>query len=262
MIVNEETLLQLCKDNGVEAFEVLEGLDLDTDIILSTDDIEEVFRLCRCYNEKAVFYSYTVDTNENALAEKTIEQKISVLVEKKSFAYNTRSWLDREITSEDIDDAIERHAEDIKKIALMNTEEKQQINSITLDVFISHYGERMGVSIYVEAEENETDYNESSIDKLVDTIVEEIDILNRQRIDERNTEYERKRNEREKRYNEAITAIKAEISDNDKILECTNGKLRHAYARDLATKYSEQYDIGITIGEVDVIVDLEYKKRK
>jgi hypothetical protein len=29
-----------------------------------------------------------------------------------------------------------------------------------------------------------------------------------------------------------------------------------------ANKYSEQYDIGITIGEVDVIVDLEYKKRK
>lgn len=262
MIVNEETLLQLCKDNGVEAFEVLEGLDFDTDIILNTDDIEEVFRLCRCYNEKAVFYSYTVDTNENALAENAIEQRISGLVEKKSFAYNTRSWLDREITSEDIDNVIEKHAEEIKKIVLMHTEEKEEINSIALDVFISHYGDRMGVSICVEAEENTDTYIESSINKLVDIIVAEIDVLNRQRIDERNAEYERERKEREERYNEAIIAIKAEISNGDRILECTNGKFRHAYARDLASKYSELYDIGITIGEVDVIVDLEYKSRK
>lgn len=262
MIVNEETLLQLCKDNDVEAFEVIEGLDLDTDIILNTDDIEEVFRLCRCYNEKAVFYSYTVDTNDNNLAQKAIEQRVSVLVEEKSFAYNTRSWLNREITSEDIDNAIEKHTEDIRKIALIQTEERDQINSITLDVFISHYGDRMGVSTCVETEENEGGYTESSIDKLVDTIVAEIDIVNRQRIDKRNAEYEKECKEREERYNAALAAIKEEISGSDKILECTNGKLRHAYARNLANRYSEQYDIGITIGDVDVIVDLEYKRRK
>ena len=261
MIVNEESLLQLCKDNGIEAFEVLEGLDLDTDIILNTDDIEEVFRLCRCYNEKVVFYSYTVDTNENDSNVDNIKRKVKCLVERQSTAY-TDSWFDRLISSEDIDEIIEKHAEDIKCISVSSVKTVGKVNSIMLDVFISHYGNRMGVSICVEAEDDEDNNSDDSVNKLVDTIVAEIDIIHKQRIDVRTAEYERERKERQERHNEAITTIKEELSNSDKILECTNGKLRHAYAKDLVAKYSEQYDIGITIGEVDVIVDLEYKRRK
>ena len=261
MIVNEETLIQLCKDNGVEAFDVLEGLDWDTDIILNTDDIEEVFRLCRCYNEKAIFYSYTVDTKEYDSDVDNIKRKVKGLVEKKSIAY-TDSWFNRVINSEDIDEIVERHTDDIKRISVLFTKTDGEVNSITLDVFISHYGDRMGVSLCVEAEDSKNGDFEDSVNKLVDIIIGEIDALHKQRIEERTTEYERECKEREERYNEAINAIKNEISNSNKILECTNGKLRHAYARDLATKYSEKYDIGITIGEIDVIVDLEYKRKK
>ncbi len=45
-------------------------------------------------------------------------------------------------------------------------------------------------------------------------------------------------------------------------MDCINGKLRHAYARDLTNDYSEKYDCYITISEVDVLVEEEYRKYK
>ena len=122
----------------------------------------------------------------------------------------------------------------------------------------------MGVSICVESEENNNKISntEHSFENLVNTIVSEVETLYNQRVCEREAERNREREEIEKQYNSAIKEIKEEVANSNRLLECTNGKLRHAYARDLANKYADKYDIRITIGEVDGIVDLEYKKRK
>ena len=263
MLVNEETLLKLCKDNGLEAFETMDGLDWDTDLILNSDDIDEVFRLCKGYNEKVIFYSYNLDMDDE-ISSDNIEEKIRNAVKNKTEQY-TNNWFGINLVNySDIDVLIDKHLEDIQYLSVNLDTEEHKINSITLDVFISHAGDRMGVSICVESEENNNKISntEHSFENLVNTIVSEVETLHNQRVCEREAERNREREEIEKQYNSAIKEIKEEVANSNRLLECTNGKLRHAYARDLANKYADKYDIRITIGEVDGIVDLEYKKRK
>lgn len=78
-------------------------------------------------------------------------------------------------------------------------------------------------------------------------------------------EYSRKQDEiyeRKTRYKEAVEQIKLTIQTGDRLMLCTNGKLRRAYARELAKDYSKKYDCTILIGDIEVLVEEEYRRRK
>lgn len=261
MILNEKELIKMCEINGVEAFDTVTGLDWDTDIILNTDDIEEVFRLCKGFNEKVVFYAYTIDSDKENSEPENVRKRIIHLVENNCRSY-TYGWFSSSVTDEEIEELVDKYDQEIQAISNRTLIDGENISSVTLDVFISHYGDRMGVSLCAEVEKSESDSIEDKIDDLVKIIVAEVEALYIRKSKEREAEFERERQERERRHNAAMEEIREELIGSSKILECTNGKLRHSYTKELVAEYSDKHDVDIKIGEVDVLVELEYKRRK
>ena len=82
----------------------------------------------------------------------------------------------------------------------------------------------------------------------------------REEQDKRRLEEERE--EYQRRHTTALNEIQAELNTSNYIYTCTNNKLRHAYAKDLASKYSQKYNIHITIGSIDNLVERTFKERK
>lgn len=255
-MIDEKEFLQLCKNNGVKAFKVLECLDFEKDVILDTEDIEELFRLCNSCNEKIVFYSQSINYDTSESETDAIKREIKTMIQRKSVAYSNGIF-DRLITEEEFDEMVEKRTDEIKQHVALGASVG---SDATFDAFISHYGERIGVVF-----SGEDDYGEDTgefMKRLADKIMKELDVLYEQRVDEMHAEFEKERKQREENHKNAVNAIKEEVSSSDRILECTNAKFRHAYAKELAASYAEQYDVHITIGEVDIIVDLEYKRRQ
>ena len=52
------------------------------------------------------------------------------------------------------------------------------------------------------------------------------------------------------------------IEDDQSLLDCTNQRLRRAYARRIAKEFSEKLDVSVLIGDVEVIAEEIYKKNK
>ena len=104
--------------------------------------------------------------------------------------------------------------------------------------------------------------DKSMIDDLFIEIEHEVAALYAADRERRHAAFEKERKEINRRYEQAIEEIQALLKSDDKLMQCTNGKLRHAYARDLAYMFSDKFDCNITIGAVDSLVEMEYKRRK
>lgn len=71
-----------------------------------------------------------------------------------------------------------------------------------------------------------------------------------------------RRNEQNEKYGKALDKVKEFLKTSEEISECTNGKLRKEYAREIANQFSAECEITLTLGSVEVLVEQEYKRRK
>lgn len=76
--------------------------------------------------------------------------------------------------------------------------------------------------------------NNILIDELFAKIEKEVAALYVANHDKHHEALEKEREEINRRYDLAIKEIQTFLETDAKLMQCTNGKLRHAYARDLA----------------------------
>lgn len=265
-MISEKDFLDICKLNGLKAFKVTTELD-DTDILLDTDDINVFLEVCRCYSITCVYYSYVeqmreaYEINKDQLMEH-IEDFISsneIRIRYNPFGFNDDAIeLDSLLEKYEckIDEIIDRQSHLIEKC--------EWGTPLALEVFIPHYGDRIGISIFNDSlnVQSELKWYSKLIEDLDEELEKEIAFLYSENNRIKAEQHEKEIQEREKRHDNAIIEIKALLQSSERLMKCTNSKLRHAYARDLADDYSEKYCCYITIGEIDVLVDEEYKIRK
>ncbi len=265
-MIEEKAFLKLCETNGIMAFKVTTELD-ETDIILDTEDINVFIELCNCYGAKCVFYYYVLQQKDDyELDEDKLKHHIEDIInsDKIRYEYNFFGTNDDVI---DVDYLLEKYLNRIDSIIEKQNElleKKVWGTPLILEAFIPYNGDRIGIQILNDEVENEADLTwDGKLMKKIDKELEEDIIAMYEENSRNNAELRAKEHEEtKKRYEAAILEIKEILKESNRLLTCTNGKLRHAYARDLANEYSEKYDCYITIGEVDVFVEEEYRRQK
>ena len=265
-MIDERKFLELCKVNGVKPFKVTTELD-DTDILIDTEDVNDFFDVCKCYGVKCVFYSYIQQTKENyELDKERLIKHIEEFVNSSDIRvrYNPFGFDDDVIDFEFLLEKYEARIEEIIEEQNKLMKNYKWGTPLMLEVFMSCNGDRIGITMFNNEADEKTElkWNAKLIEELEKELKEDIAVMYEENSKNRAEMREKELEETNHRYNEAIEEIKTILKTSEKLMECTNGKLRHAYARDLANDYSEKYDCYITIGEVDVFVDEEYKKRK
>lgn len=267
MILDEETLVRLCKENGLKAFKATIGLDEETDIILDSDDITEFFDVCKSYDAKCVFYSCIKEEPESALLDKVnIMERIKTFVTSEDLHVKYGSWTYDDSDAIDVSALLDKYSDIVdslvqKQSALLTVYPYDK--PLFMDVFIPVQGCFIGVALMETPEKlDELAQNNSLIDDLFMEIEQEVAALYAADRERHHEALEMERMEINRRYEQAIEEIQALLKSDDKLMQCTNGRLRHAYARDLAYMFSDKFDCNITIGAVDSLVEMEYKRRK
>ena len=267
MIISEKDFLKKCKSEGLQAFKVTTELD-EVDIILDTEDLNQFWNVCRCYGTKCIFYSYFFQTPENyILSKEVLLNHVEEFIRSSDLRQKYNPWGFNDDAFNPVD-LINKYNNRIDQLICKQQVSLKNISwgePIYLEAFMTSNGDRIGIRITSNDISKKTEWEELGeklIAELDAEIENEVATLYHEYSESQAEAREKERAATESRYNTAITEIKSFLTESDKLMTCTNGKLRHAYARDLADEYSQKHDCYITIGEIDVLVDTEYKRRK
>ena len=157
MILDEETLVKLCKENGLKAFKVTTELDEETDIILDSDDITEFFDVCKSYDTKCVFYSCIKEEPESVLLDKAnIMEWIKTFITSEELHVKYGSWTYDDSDVIDVSALIDKYSDIVDSLV-----QKQSAlltgcpcdKTLFMDVFIPVPGCFIGVAL-LEAPDN------------------------------------------------------------------------------------------------------------
>ena len=185
-MICEKELIELCEKEGFQLFKTETGLDDETDICLDTDDIGELFRLCRSYTEKCLFYHFGKDGYGTKIPLEDVYKNILEYV-NESIEDNFRA---RELLYEDDKTLfIDKYRDEIEaKLMEYNAgENRGKIFYPYLDIFISHYGERIGICLFdQDLDKKQKDFEEFAdfLEEIKVRIIQDINNL----IEERETE--------------------------------------------------------------------------
>ena len=265
-MIKENILTKLFKKEGIDLFKTITSLDVDNDVFLDKADPGEIIQLCRCMSEQVAFYCYFEEVHTDNIDLEKMKTLFKKYIDEEFFS-GIHAW-SVPIEDDDIDRIISNYdAEVADLIKEYNTEQAGRDNDNTQDtlvIYIIHAGKRIGVLISDDIEDVDSDLSEfnKAANDIQERMLQDVISLYEERKHEEQEKREREKEEWQERYNTAIQRIRDEIQSSDEILSKTNAKLRHSYAKNLVNKYSDEYDVYITIGEIDVLVDTEYKARK
>jgi len=265
-MMNEKALLMICKKHNMKAFKVTSGLDEDTDIILDTEELEYLFEVCKCYDVKCLYYHFIMSSKEDFLLNRDkVQNHIDNMISELGNEYNSFTTYDT--INIDVNAVMEKYDEEIVELINKQNAELNQISfdkPLIMDIFFSNHGDRIGVTLYNDDIDLQEEYlwHHGRLKEFERRIHK--DILNQYETarEEMKRERELQIRQKEERRLEAISEITTILTDNPRLYLCTNGKLRHAYAKELAEEYSKKYECYVAIGDVDVLVDQEYRRIK
>lgn len=260
MIFEKELLEELQKEN-LYGYEVRTSLDEDTDIILEKADLAEFIDFCKKSDSNIVFYAFDKDDKDDYYLDvENAEDFLFKSIEKH--LNETMFGCGEDI---DIDALVEKYSPEFQKVVSKNNELLDKINwdePTSIDIYVVYRGINVGIII-----ENENDTLLETLDDInllgfMEMIYDDIDSYCDRVSEEHHQSWEQERAEAQKRHVEAVYEIKELLKTDEKLIEYTNGKLRHGYAKQLTETYSDKYDVYITVGEIDMLVDAAYKERK
>lgn len=267
--MKKDDILRVLEENRIQAFEVETGLDVGCDILLKDCSLNKFTNFCHSIGKEIAFYEvtyigledYIVDEHET---HERIERIISSKLESCYFG-------DIELSTEDFKEEINQKMQEIckhnsavvKRIAALNEAEVW-----IADVYVIYDGVQVGVRLtseymddYPMAFEIE-DALEESVTELISDKISRYEVNESSHYERLMREMEEQRNQEKEQRKKAMTEIEEFIEEDTSLLECTNQKLRHAYAKQIAEEYSTKFDVAIRIGDVEVIADKIYKRLK
>ncbi|MBE6987809.1 MAG: hypothetical protein E7432_03410 [Ruminococcaceae bacterium] len=265
-MIDLSKILELFAENNIVAFATYQCLDNEKNIVLDSEDVNDIVKLCKAYGVNCVFYNAM--SAENSDYEINCEE-ISDYITKKAndeySIYDIGCPLTDEIKGE-YQDIIDKYV--LIACDKSKTQNKQLEQCVIdgieyLDIFISVSGERIGISIIDD--EVTPDWVEDKADiweTIKDELAEELNNFFDSCEAEDDAKWEAEMAEYEANYDKAIEEIKNEAKLSDKLMQYTNEKLRRTYAKELIAKYSKKYGVSLTVLEVESEVTQIYRERK
>lgn len=264
-MIKEKELIRAFEKKGITLFQTFTMLDEETDIVLNSGDINEFIKLCEVYGEKCAFYSF-LEADINTILDfdrihNTIIESVCDICKQE---INPGFSCIASVSEDDIDEIVDKYEDYIKKIIDDLSNKNVEIDPIMLDIYVPVGGSRIGISIFEEEDKESNIYigilNEQ-IDFIIEKIVKEVKKLQEKRDNDMMKSFEEMREKKRIETKEKLEEIKEEVRQNKELNNLTNKKLRHNYAKELYEKYHST-DLYFGISDIDVIIDIEYKKRK
>lgn len=268
--MTKKDLLKIFKSKKIQFFEVENILDEDCDIILSSDDYDCFFDFCAMTNSKVAFYNTMyIDEKDYLVDEDAIRESIDeIIYDKISRCYFND---EDELNIEDFEAEISQIMKQIKKhnesvVRALSTLNDDELFST--DLFAIYNGVQVGIKVFNETIMNQYLTNTQIEKELEKTVMEVIEKkLSKYEFGEHlhsrsYVNFEKERKEFEAKQKEALEEAEKFLEQDETIIELTNQKLRHAYAKKIAKEYGERYGAYITISDVEVIIDKLYKDLK
>ena len=265
-MIDLSKILDIFTKNGIIAFATYQCLDDEKNIVLESEDVNDIVKLCKAYGINCVFYNAM--SADNSDYEMNCEEVADYIIKKANDEYCIYD-LGYPLTDEmktEYQDIIDKYV--LIACDKSKTQNKQLEQCVIdgieyLDIFISVSGERIGISIIDD--EVTPDWVEDKADiweTIKDELAEELNNFFDSCEAEDDAKWEAEMAEYEANYDKAIEEIKGEAEKSDELMKCTNEKLRRVYAKELISKYKKKYDIALTVLEVDSIVTQIYRERK
>lgn len=265
-MMDEKALLKICEKHNMKAFKVMTGLDEDTDIILDTEDLENLFDVCKCYDAQCLYYHFIMSSKEDFLLNRDkFQTRIDDIISQIGKVYNSFTTYD--VIHIDVSTLMEKYDDEIIKLINRQNNDLNKISfekPLVMDVFFSSHGDRVGITIYndnIDPQE-ECLWHHKYLEEFEEKVRKEIHNLYYEARETMKKDRELQVKQEQERHSEAMAEIAVLLTDSHRLYLCTNGKLRHAYAKELAEEYSKKYECYVAIGDVDVLVDQEYKRIK
>lgn len=269
-MISKKQFVQLCKQHDLVSFETETMLDYETDIILSSDNIEELFLFCEMNNIKTIFYMYIEECQEDYyINENVVREEIKGIVDHEldSHFYNINEEKDETYKYQ----ICEKYTKQIMDLADKQNNQLRDIiwgTPLWLDAFVLYQGNIVGISLHntdaspADDLKSMRDFCGMFSEKLLSEINEYKVTQSEKNQEKFRKEIVNRRNEQNEKYGKALDKVKEFLKTSEKISECTNGKLRKEYAREIANQFSAECEITLTLGSVEVLVEQEYKRRK
>lgn len=257
-------ILKTLEMNELKVFEVMAGLDVDCDVVLKDCDVAGFLKFCDSINSDVVFCHFLdLELEDYLIDENHIRETIIEIVEDK--------YQDTGLSIEDFENEISEKMNDIQKYnakVRKKFSELRQKEILFASIYVVYNGMQVGINLYndhmegypmaFEIEEGlEKDILELIEDK---TTIYETDGGSRYECWEK--EWEQRRIEEKEKREQALVEIRDLVANDASLCNYTNQRLRHAYSKKIAEQYSEKYDVQITIGSVEAVVEECYKRLK
>lgn len=265
-----DDILKRLNTSGIKTYSVLTGLDYDCDIILEKSDVEELIQFCDATGNRVAFYEVIyAELEDYIIDEEEFQGNLVCAIEER---LGDSCFLEGEsLTISDFNKEIQRARKQVRQRNVNAEKEFSKIREgefLYLSIYVIHNGVQVGIVLKNDCMQN-CGLNDD-VDEILEQILEmEIDPkISAKELDEetrwenfrKRMEEERRQEQEKKRY--LMEEIKQKIEEDPSVIECTNGKQRHAYAKRLAVQYTEQHGMTILIGDVEDIVNQRYRHLK
>lgn len=265
-----DDILKRLNSSGIKTYSVLTGLDYDCDIILEKSNVEELIRFCDATGNRVAFYEVIYPELEDYIIdEEEFQGNLACAIEERledSYFSDGES-----LTISDFSKEIQRAR---KKVHQRNVSAEEEFSKIQegeflyLSIYVIHNGVQVGIVLKNDRMQSCSLNNDA--DEILEQILEmeinpkisakELDEETRWENFRKRMEEERRQEQEKKRH--LMEEIKQKIEEDPSVIECTNGRLRHAYAKKLAAQYTEQHGLNIFIGDVEDVVNQRYRYLK
>ena len=255
----KETVVKMFEQNNIAAFEVSNGLDPKTDIILSDCSIENFIKFCNSASKNLVFYqALEFDIDDYLVDEEEFKTDIISIIQDR---LDEDKEVYESLTVEDFETEINNK---IKEIHIHNIESKNKLSKMKqpeiqyASVYTFYDNKRVGIMFDDDFME---DYPMAY--EIRESLTRNISSLIEDKLIECEEEWDLKEEQKkEKRREEILEDVCTYISNNINATNCKNRILRHGFSKQIAEKYKRKYDINIPINVIEALVEEEFQNLK
>ena len=262
-IIDIEDFYNRCEREAITPFAAVSSLD-KKDVILQSDDIEELFELCKLNKINTIFYYYGYPDIQNYQIDK--DKLAENLRQRYTSKLNIAMFNLQYIPKDYFEDILQNI---ILKMQVSAEKQNQRIVGVNEDepdyfqAFVCLNGYKVAVFLNVGWDEDDDESEPLMIaSKFYNYFLNELDQKLQERISKATEENQIIKEKKEKEYQLALKEIDEFLKTDDKIMECKFKNARQTYADQLRMEWGEK--IGQTILQKDVkgIVEKVYTQRK
>lgn len=262
-IIDIDDFYNRCEREKITPFAATSSLD-NKDVILLTDDIEELFKICKLNRINTIFYYYGYPdiSNYRIDIDKLIEELRTRYERKLDIAMFSLQYISKDYFADVLQNLV-------SKMQMCAEQQNQRIVGINEDepdyfqAFVCLNGYKVAVFLNVGWDEEDDESEPLMIaSKFHNDFLNELDQKLQEHISKATDENRIIKEKKEKEYQSALKEIEEFLKTDDKIMECKFKNARQTYADQLRMKWGEK--IGQTILQKDVkgIVEKVYTQRK